>query len=93
MGFPTFARGILPLDSCRRGFVVDVDVTIQCGGVEVQSGDLVFADYDGVVVIPKAVEDEVLERAFRKATSENHTRAELLQGRLLADVYEKYGVL
>ena len=76
-----------------RGFVADVDVTIECGGVEVRSGDLVFGDYDGVVVIPKAVEDDVLERAFRKATSENHTRNELLQGRLLGEVYEKYGVL
>ncbi|HEX8012453.1 MAG TPA: hypothetical protein VF814_16205, partial [Casimicrobiaceae bacterium] len=35
MGFPTFARGIMPLDSWGRGFVADVDVTIQCGGVEV----------------------------------------------------------
>jgi len=93
MGFPTFARGIMPLDSKGRGFVADVDVTIQCGGVEVHSGDLVFGDYDGIVVIPKAVEDEVLEQAFRKATSENHTRDELLQGRLLGEVYEKYGVL
>ena len=92
-GFPTFARGIMPLDSWGRGFVADVDVTIECGGVEVRSGDLVFGDYDGVVVIPKAVEDDVLERAFRKATSENHTRNELLQGRLLGEVYEKYGVL
>ena len=93
MGFPTFARGIMPLDSWGRGFVADVDVTIQCGGVEVKSGDLVFGDYDGIVVIPNSVEDEVLQRAFEKATSENHTRDELLQGRLLGEVYEKYGVL
>jgi len=93
MGFPTFARGIMPLDSWGRGFVADVDVTIQCGGVEVKSDDLVFGDYDGIVVIPKAVEDEVLQRAFHKVTSENHTRDELLQGRLLGEVYEKYGVL
>jgi len=73
--------------------VADVDVTIRCGGVEVKSGDLVFGDYDGIVVVPKAVEDEVLQRAFQKATSENHTRDELLQGRLLGEVYEKYGVL
>ena len=93
MGFPTFARGILPLDSAGRGFVADFDVTIQCGGVEVKSGDLVFGDYDGIVVIPKAVEDEVLERAFQKVTGETRTRDELLQGRLLGEVYEKYGVL
>jgi regulator of RNase E activity RraA len=93
MGFPTFARGIMPLDSWGRGYVADFDVTIECGGVEVRSGDLVFGDYDGVVVIPKAAEDEVLERAFRKVDSEDRTRIELLRGRLLGEVYEQYGVL
>jgi len=93
MGFPTFARGIMPLDSWGRGFVADVDVAIECGGVEVHPGDLVFGDYDGIVVIPRAVEDETFAEAFEKATSENRTRDELLQGRLLAEVYEKYGVL
>jgi regulator of RNase E activity RraA len=93
MDFPTFARGIMPLDSWGRGFVADVDVVIECGGVEVHPGDLVFGDYDGIVVVPKTVEDEVLAEAFRKATSENRTRDELLQGRLLGEVYEKYGVL
>lgn len=93
MGFPTFARGIKPLDSCGRGFVVDFDVTVECGEVEVHSGDLVFGEYAGIVVIPKAVENEVLDRALAKVESENHTRTELLQGRLLGEVYEKYGVL
>jgi regulator of RNase E activity RraA len=93
MDFPTFARGIKPLDSCGRGFVVDFDVTVECGEVEVHPGDLIFGDYDGIVVIPKAVEDEVLARAAAKVENENHTRTELLQGRLLGEVYEKYGVL
>jgi len=93
MGFPTFARGIKPLDSCGRGFVADIDVTISCGEVEVHPGELVVGDYDGVVVIPRAVEDEVLAHALAKVEGENHTRAELLQGRLLGEVYEKYGVL
>jgi 4-hydroxy-4-methyl-2-oxoglutarate aldolase len=93
MGFPTFARGIKPLDSCGRGFVADIDVTISCGEVEVYPGELVVGDYDGVVVIPRAVEDEVLARALAKVEGENHTRAELLQGRLLGEVYDKYGVL
>jgi regulator of RNase E activity RraA len=93
MGFPTFARGIKPLDSCGRGFVADIDVTISCGEVEVHPGELVVGDYDGVVVIPRAVEDEVLAHALAKVEGENHTRAELLQGRLLGEVYKKYGVL
>jgi 4-hydroxy-4-methyl-2-oxoglutarate aldolase len=93
MPFPTFARGIMPLDSWGRGYVADVDVKVACGGVLVAPGDLVFGDYDGIVVIPSAVEDEVLARAAEKVTGENRSREELLQGRLLSEVYERYGVL
>lgn len=93
MSFPVFARGIMPLDSWGRGYVADVDVKVACGGVIVAPGDLVFGDYDGVVVVPSAVEDEVLARALEKVTGENRSREELLQGRLLRDVYERYGVL
>lgn len=93
MNFPTFARGIRPVDSCGRGFVADVDVTIQCGDVEVHPGEIVFGDYDGIVVIPRAIEDEALSRALAKVDGENITRTELLQGRLLGEVYGKYAVL
>jgi regulator of RNase E activity RraA len=93
MSFPVFARGIMPLDSWGRGYVADVDVKVSCGGVIVAPGDLVFGDYDGIVVVPAAVEDEVLARALEKVTGENRSREELLQGRLLRDVYERYGVL
>ena len=93
MNFPVFCTGIRPLDSKGRGVVVDYDVPIQCGGVLVRSGDLVIGDYDGVVVIPKEVEQLVLEKAHEKVTKENFTRQELLDGKMLLDVYRKYGVL
>jgi 4-hydroxy-4-methyl-2-oxoglutarate aldolase len=93
MNFPTFARGIRPVDSCGRGFVADFDVTIQCGDVEVHPGEIVFGDYDGIVVIPMAVDDEALSRTLAKVDGENNTRIELLRGRLLGEVYEKYDVL
>ena len=89
MNFPTFARGIKPVDSCGRGFVAAFDVKIECGDVEVHPGDIVFGDYDGIVIIPKAAEEEALSRALAKVDGENNTRAELLQGRLLGEVYEK----
>jgi len=73
--------------------VVDFDVPIPCGDITVRSNEIVFGDYDGVVVIPREVEDEVLSRALEKVTGENNTRRELLEGKLLADVYGKYGVL
>ncbi|MDQ0348715.1 RraA family protein [Ancylobacter vacuolatus] len=93
LGFPVFHGGIGPLDSRGRGKMMAYDLPIQCGGVSVKPGDLVFGDVDGVVVVPKEVSVRVVEAAMRKVTSENKTRQELENGLLLADVYAKYGVL
>src|ERR1700676_4238321 len=60
LGFPVFARGIKPVDSKGRGLVGDYNVPVDCGGVLVSPGDLVFADYDGVMVIPAEVLPEVI---------------------------------
>ena len=91
--FPVFHGGIAPLDSKGRGKVVEIDTPIRCGGVAVAPGDLVFGDADGVIVVPRAVEDEALRRAFAKVAGENTTRDELAAGAKLADVFAKYRVL
>ncbi len=93
LGFPVFARGIKPVDSRGRGLVIDYNVPVDCAGVLVRPGDLVFADYDGVVVVPAQAVGEVVRMATEKATRENHSRAELMDGAYLRDVYRKYGVL
>ena len=93
MRFPVYCAGIRPLDSQGRGRVMAYDVPVMCGEVLVRPRDLVFADFDGIVVIPKEVEDEVLERARQKAGKESASRAELLAGKTLREVYDKYGVL
>ena len=73
--------------------MIDCNVRVDCGGVLVSPGDLVFADYDGVIVIPAEVLPDAIRLATDKVTRENHTREELLRGAYLRDVYEKYGVL
>lgn len=83
----------MPLDSAGRGRVIDMDCPIKAGDVMVKPGDVIFADFDGVVVIPSEIFDEVVEKAFEKHSKESHTRRELFEGKLLAEVYEKYGVL
>jgi 4-hydroxy-4-methyl-2-oxoglutarate aldolase len=93
IGFPVFYAGIRPLDSLGRGRVMAYDVPVRCGGVLVRPGELVFADFDGVVVLPREVEDEVLARAFEKVTKENHSRRDLLNGDSLRTVFDRYGVL
>jgi regulator of RNase E activity RraA len=93
MRFPVFHGGIGPLDSKGRAKMVEMDTPIRCGGVMVRTGDLVFGDVDGVVVVPCEVEEEVLRIATGKVTSEDRTREELAAGRPLREVFAKYGVL
>jgi len=93
MGFPVFHAGIAPLDSKGRGKVADIDVPIACAGVRIAPGDLVVGDADGVIIVPQAVEAEVLDLAFAKVQGENRTREELERGTRLADVFARHGVL
>jgi regulator of RNase E activity RraA len=93
MGFPVYYTGIRPLDSKGRARVMDFDVPVRCGDVLVKPGDLVFADYDGIVVIPKDEVSRVLKLAQEKVEKESSTRQELLKGRTLREVYNQYGVL
>ncbi|MEP7206967.1 MAG: RraA family protein [Casimicrobiaceae bacterium] len=93
LGFAVFHGGIAPLDSKGRGKVAAIDVPIACAGVAVHPGDLIVGDVDGLVVVPRAVEEEALARAFAKVDSEDRTRAELIAGARLADVYARYRVL
>ena len=93
MGFPVFHGGIGPLDSKGRAKMVEMDTPIECGGVRVRTGDLIFGDVDGVVVLPQEIAEEAIARAQKKVTGENHTRDELQAGALLADVFAKFGIL
>ena len=93
LNYPVFHGGIGPLDSRGRARMIEMDSVIECGGVTVRPGDIVFGDVDGVVVLPQAKATEIIARAQEKVRSEDHTRDELRQGRLLREVYEKYGVL
>jgi regulator of RNase E activity RraA len=93
LGFPVFYQGIRPLDSKGRGRVMAHDVPITCGEVLVHPGELIFADFDGIVVVPSALEDKVLNLAAEKVGKESDSRRELLKGRTLRSVYNEYGVL
>ena len=93
MEFAVFCGGIGPLDSAGRGKMMAMDTPVECAGVSVRTGDYVFGDVDGCVVIPQEALQQTLDASFDKVAAEDVTRAELLEGKLLADVYAKYGVL
>ena len=93
IGFPVFASGIKPVDSMGRGIVTAYNVPVECGEVVVSPGDFIFADFDGVVVVPREIVKDVIALATDKVQRENNSRRELQQGNYLRDVYNKYGVL
>ena len=93
MGFPTYYAGIGPLDSMGRGRVMAIDVPIHCGEVLVHPGELIIADFDGIVVVPTDIEKEALQTAYEKAGKENLTRDALLAGKSLREVFNTYHIL
>jgi|TARA_B100000959_G_C14958421_1_gene614717 regulator of RNase E activity RraA len=93
VGFPVFTNGVSPLDGGGRHEMTAADVEVECGGVAMKPGDYLFADVDGIVVIPSEILDATLNGAFEKTEGENATRDELLTGKSLAEVYAKYGIL
>jgi 4-hydroxy-4-methyl-2-oxoglutarate aldolase len=93
MKFPVFARGACLYDSKDRQRVIDIDVPVEIDGVRFSPGDLVIADEDGVVVVPRAVEDAVIRRAWDKVHAENEVRDAIRQGMNATEAFGKYGVL
>lgn len=90
---PVYSGGIAPLDSNGRGKVVETDVPVECAGVLVHPGDIIFGDADGCIVIPKALEMAVLEAGRKKLMAEKNTLDALKAGKKLVDVYNEFGVL
>jgi 4-hydroxy-4-methyl-2-oxoglutarate aldolase len=93
MRFPVYYSGIRALDSKGRARVQAYDVPIRCGEVLVYPQDIIFADFDGVVVIPNTLADQVFELARLKTSKEKEVREELKQGKSLREVYETHRVL
>ena len=93
MRFPVFHGGVGPLDSKGRGKVMEIEVPVMCAGVLVRPQDLVVGDADGVVVIPREVEEKVVALAIEKVSGENDTREALRAGESLASVFQRFGIL
>jgi len=92
-GFKVFTSAINPLDSQGRCIVIDYGCPVDCGGVILSPGEIVFGDCDGIVVIPKEVEDKVIEASLDKISKERQSLDMIKAGALLRDVFDKYGVL
>ena len=64
-----------------------------CHGVRVGPGDIVFGDLDGVLVIPRAAEEEAIRRALEKASTENRVRDAIERGMSTVEAFKTFGVM
>ena len=91
--FPVFAYGSFAQDQGPRGKVMDFRVPVEIGGVKIDPGDIVFADVDGVLVIPRAAEQEAFTRALEKARGEKKVRKAIEGGMSAARAFRKFGIM
>ena len=69
MGFPVFARGVIPFPGAKA-VAAPLNTAVRCGGVEVAAGDIVVADEEGIVVVPGGRTEQVLADAGKKLAKE-----------------------
>jgi regulator of RNase E activity RraA len=91
--FQVFASSFTPADSKGRVEFSDKQVEVVCGDVRVRPGDIVFGDFDGVVVIPKEVAEEVVKEAEDKVRRESEFRAAIRRGEDFRKTVERYKVI
>ena len=91
--FPVFCTGCWAQDSSVRTSVCDFRCTIEIGQVTIHDGDLIFGDVDGVLVVPRGIVDEVIEKALEKAAGEKVVRKAIEGGMSATDAFAKFGIL
>lgn len=91
--WPVFSRGSFGQDSSMRTKVIDYRCRIEIEGVVVEPGDIVFGDVDGVVIIPRHCEAEIIAGALEKVRSEKMVLREIEKGLSSTDAFAKYRVL
>jgi regulator of RNase E activity RraA len=91
LGFPVYARGVVPMTARGRIMEASHNQEIQFAGVQVYPGDLVIADGSGVVIISRLKEEEVVREAEVVAATEARMADGIRQGMSVLEVLEKLG--
>jgi regulator of RNase E activity RraA len=93
LGFDVFCRGTYAQDQGVRGQVIDWRCTIEIDGVRIAPGDLLFGDREGVLVIPRAVEAEAVERALAKVRTEDKVADAIRGGMSACEALATFGAM
>jgi regulator of RNase E activity RraA len=93
IGFPVYATGIVPSTSVHHYRFGGSQIPVKCDGVTVNAGDIVTADSDGVVVVPRARAQEVLALAQQMDFKEHSMYAVIEQMKSIVEAVKKFGRL
>lgn len=93
LDFPVFCHGCYGQDQRGRGKVVDFRVPLNINRVSINPGDIIFGDIDGVVILPREVEADVVHRALEQVSKEKTARKLLREGASAESVFLETGVL
>lgn len=93
LGFPTFSHGRYAQDQGPRGKVIDFRIRVEINGVRISPGDVIFGDLDGVCIIPKTIEKEVIRLAIEKVQGEKLVQKAISNGMSAGDAFAKYGIM
>jgi len=93
ISFPVFATGIVPSTSVHHYRFAGAQVPVSCDGVTVNPGDIVAADSDGVVVVPRQMAQEVLKIAQQMDFKEHSMYPEIEKLKSIQEAVKKFGRL
>lgn len=93
LNFPTFSYGRYAQDQAPRGKVIDFRVPIEMNGVAIKPGDIIVGDIDGVCVVPKSAEKEVINEALIKVRGEKVVKRAIEEGMSAREAFDKYGIM
>ena len=93
IGFPVYALGIVPSTSVNHYRFAGANIPVVCDGVPVNAGDIVAADADGVVVVPRAKAGDVLAVAQEMDFKEHSMYAYIEKLKSIEEAVKKFGRL
>lgn len=93
LAFPVFSRGAFAQDQGVRGKVVDYRVPLNIAGVMVAPGNLIIADDEGVIVVPRQAEADAIRAALEKVSTESRVAKAIRNGMSARDAFDKFGVM